>query len=212
MTGINQLWHSGILQEWLRALERYWEFVRPANLELERSMESLDLETIRQLDSKGWYDFLLNQYFPWKYTALNRRATTTKWLRQYAEEGRLDELHVIMKRLLQLNTQDILQGLRTAIEIKGLGTAGASGLLALLYPKNFGTVDQFAVKALRAVRGLSEARDVARMNPDSLSLRDAVLLISIMRRKAEENNRLFGTSDWTPRKIDKVLWTYGRDN
>ena len=71
---------------------------------------------------------------------------------------------------------------------------------------------QFVVKALRAVRGLSEARDVARMNPDSLSLRDAVLLISIMRRKAEENNRLFGTSDWTPRKIDKVLWTYGRDN
>ena len=210
--GINHLWHSGDPQEWSRALERYWEFVRPANIDLERAMESLDLERIRQLDSQGWYDFLLNEYFRWKYTTPNRYSTTTKLLRQYAEKGSLDELHAIMKSLLQLNREDILQGLKTASEIKGLGTAGASGLLALLYPQKFGTVDQFAVKALGGVSGLPEARDVARMKPDGLSLRDGVLLISIMRRKAEENNRLFRTSDWTPRKIDKVLWTYGRDN
>jgi hypothetical protein len=48
------------------------------------------------------------------------------------------------------------------------------------------------------------------MNPQNLSVADGVLLIGILNRKAKENNRLFSTSAWTPRKIDMVLWTYGR--
>ena len=39
---------------------------------------------------------------------------------------------------------------------------------------------------------------------------DAAALIAIMRRKAAENNQAFRTSTWTPRMVDKVLWTYGR--
>ena len=49
------------------------------------------------------------------------------------------------------------------------------------------------------------------MKPDSLTVKDGVVLIEIMRRKAAANNRLLGTDSWTPRKIDKVLWTYGRN-
>ncbi|MFW6027899.1 MAG: hypothetical protein ACOC91_03740, partial [bacterium] len=93
---------------------------------------------------------------------------------------------------------------------RGLGTAGASGLLALMYPRKFGTVDQFAVKALRQVNGLPEAAALARMTPESLSIRDGVLIIGILRRKAADNNRMFKSNAWTPRKLDKVLWTYGR--
>jgi hypothetical protein len=95
-------------------------------------------------------------------------------------------------------------------QIRGLGTAGASGLLALMYPEAFGTVDQFAVKALRDVDNLAEEPLLAAMNPDGLNTKDGVLLINIMRRRAAQNNRLFNTDEWTPRKIDKVLWTYGR--
>ena len=88
----------------------------------------------------------------------------------------------------------------------GLGPAGASGLLALLFPARFGTVDQFVVGALRRVRCLPERDQLERMKPESLTIAHGVVLIEIMRRKAVSLNELFNTSGWTPRKIDKILW------
>jgi hypothetical protein len=210
MVGISELWCSRDPLVWNEALERYWEFVARANLELERRMESLDLERIRQLDAQGWYDFLLSEYFRWKYTAPNRYASTTRSLRRYKETNALAELKRIKRRLLAFDVTDIRQGLSIAREIKGLGTAGASGLLALMYPETFATVDQFVVKGLREVEDLPEGASLTRMNPEGLSIANGVLLIGIMRRKAFENNQIFHTATWTPRKIDKILWTYGR--
>ena len=48
------------------------------------------------------------------------------------------------------------------------------------------------------------------MKPKSLDTADGVFLINLMARKATENNRAFGTNTWTPRTMDKFLWTYGR--
>ena len=155
-------------------------------------------------------NFLGTNTFRWKYTAPNRYATTTRQLRRYVDDDTLGDLDQIRKRLLTLDPDYIRSGLETASAIRGLGTAGASGLLALMYPKNFGTVDQFAVKALRQVQGLPEAAALAQMNPEALTISDGVLIIDILRRKAADNNRVFKSDAWTPRKLDKVLWTYGR--
>lgn len=206
---IADLWHSTEAHAWEQALPRYWDFVRPANLELERAMETLGLDRIRRMDAPGWYHSLLDEYFRWKYTAANRYATTTRHLRRYAETGTLDALHRIKERLLTIDRTDVRRALSIADEIRGLGIAGASGLLSLMYSDTFATVDQFVVTALRGVRDLPEHAAVARMNPEGLTMQDAVLLIGIMQRKAVENSRRFGTA-WTPRKVDKVLWTYGR--
>jgi hypothetical protein len=133
MIGIAKLWHSTDPHVWEQALDRYWDFVQPRNLDLERTLEGLDLKRIRSMDAKGWYEFLRDEYFRWKYTAANRYATTTKHLRTYEqEEGALDALHQIKERLLALDPIDIRLALSTASEIRGLGTAGASGLLALM--------------------------------------------------------------------------------
>jgi len=56
-----------------------------------------------------------------------------------------------------------------ATSIHGLGIAGASGLLTLMYPDQFGTVDQFVVKALREVEGLPQRAALERMNPEASS-------------------------------------------
>lgn len=125
--------------------------MQPRNTALERSLDTLDLERLRRLDAQGWYDFLKDEYFRWKFTAPNRYATTTRQLRRYIDDHALDDLDRIRKRLLTLDANDIRPGLETAHAIRGLGTAGASGLLALMYPRKFGTVDQFAVKAVRRV-------------------------------------------------------------
>ncbi|ADB14897.1 hypothetical protein Psta_0201 [Pirellula staleyi DSM 6068] len=207
---VRELWQSASPDEWEQALDRYWELVRPENIELEKRLESLQISWLRSLGPQAWYDFLHDDYFRWKYTASNRYATTTKSLRYYLSEGKLQELLEIGQRLWNINPNDVRAGLSIASEIRGLGTAGASGLLSLVYPMHYGTVDQFVVKALREVDGLPEATSLAKMKPEGLSLRDGELLIQIMHRKAMENNERFAVTHWTPRLIDKVLWTYGR--
>ncbi len=90
--------------------------------------------------------------------------------------------------------------------IHRLGIAGASGLLALLFPKDFGTVDQFVVKNLRSIEGIEELDILESMNPEGLRIKDGVVLNKIMKGKAEVLNRTNNTDKWTPRLIDMVLW------
>ena len=210
MESIGLLWRSGDENDWISALERYWPLVKPVNLALEEEMQNLDARRVARLDARGWYDFLHDKYFRWKYTAPNRLATTRNQLARYAETDTLHDLLGIKERLFSFDRDDIAEGLRIASAIRGLGTAGASGLLALLFPESFATVDQFVVKALRDVGSLPEHDRLMGMREEGLAVRDGVTLIQIMRNKAAENNRAFGTDTWTPRKIDMVLWTYGR--
>ena len=117
----------------------------------------------------------------------------------------------IRDRVLGCENTSIRNALRAATQFKGLGPAGASGLLALLFPAKFGTVDQFAVGALRRVQCLPERDQLKRMNPESLTISHGVVLVEIMRRKAVSLNELFNTVEWTPRKVDKILWTSERE-
>jgi hypothetical protein len=208
---IGELWYSRDPAAWDAALERYWHFVHRTHREMERAMEDLDRETIRGLTPDTWFAFLHDKYFWWKYTAPNRYATTTAVLRRKAAapSGRAALDHM-REELVSLDPTDITGALQIAWQIPGLGPSGASGLLALLYPQFFGTADQFVVKALRAVPDLPESDIVARMKPGGLGVRDADVLIRIMRRQAGQLSNAFGTTSWTPRAIDKVLWTYGR--
>ncbi len=175
---------------WLQALERYWDYVKPVNVELEKELEALDVESVRRMNVQEWYDFLYHKYFRWKYTAANRLAATRKSLQKYMETNSLDELLKIKERLFSFDKENIREGLKIASEVKGLGIAGASGLLALLFPDKFGTVDQFVVKALREVGTLSEMDALEKMNPEGLTISDGVILSKIMRAKADENNRV----------------------
>ncbi len=209
-TAIGKLWESKNESLWKKCLDRYWDFVEvnlKQNYELEREMNALSPQDLEPLDSEGWYNFLKEKYFRWKYTDSRRYASTTKELRRYIEKNRLDELFSIKQRLLALDVSDIKIGLKTTRAIHGLGTAGASGLLSLLYPGAFGTVDQFVVKALLYIPDIPEKAILERMNPSSeISLTNGVFLIKLMRKKAGELNKTFETNFWTPRKIDMILW------
>lgn len=206
---IPELWHSTDARVWDRALDGHWNLINPENLALERELDTLALDALRSLDATEWYDFLHEKYFRWKYTAPNRLATTRASLSWYIEKSALDALNQIRLRLLALDPRDIRAAIATATEIRGLGTAGASGLLALMYPHAFATVDQFVVIALREVGDPFIASAVSGMNPEGLTLKNGVVLIEILRRKAEENNRIFPRPAWTPRKVEMILWTYG---
>jgi hypothetical protein len=208
--GVSQMWNGCDRETWQKALDRYWTFVKPANLVLEQEMDQLNADTVMKMGPDGWYKFLLEKYFRWKYTAPNRYASTTRILRTYASNNELSALHAIKERLFARDKNNIEQCMAVACSIRGLGTAGASGLLAVLFPAYFGTVDQFAVKALSRIPELPESQQIAAMHPESLRLDQGALLIRIMRRKAAELNRAFSTNLWTPRKVDMILWTCAR--
>lgn len=106
--------------------------------------------------------------------------------------------------------KDNILGIEIASGIRGLGIAGASGLLSILFPKYFATVDQFVVKSLLRVNNLEEYNVIKQMKPENLNSRDAEVLIKIIRDKANELNNKFNADVWTPRKIDKVLWAIDR--
>lgn len=146
---IGELWYSRDPEAWLRALDRYWTFVQPRNIELERRMETVERDRVRVMTADEWFAFLHDDYFPWKYTEPKRYATTTGVLRRKADNppGRL-ALDRVRNQLFAIDPVDVRSCIDVALRIPGLGTAGASGLLAILDPDFFGTVDQFAVKAL----------------------------------------------------------------
>jgi len=210
MNNTREMWNSNDSELWEEALSRYWTFVKPSNMSLEKEMDQLDPDIVKAMNPEEWYKFLMEKYFRWKYTAPNRYASTTKMLKTYSEDNGLLLLYKIKEELFAFDRDDIEHGLKIATSIKGLGAAGASGLLAVIFPAHFGTIDQFAVKALSEIPELPEIEIIRNMKPLSLRVRDGVVLINVMRRKARELNRAFSTERWTPRRVDMILWTCAR--
>jgi hypothetical protein len=192
MKKFNEIWLSESEKDWNRLLKAYWGRILEDNIQIEYELNRLTPDQIKNMNANKWYQFLLTKYFVWKYTAKNRLATTTNHLKKYAENNELDQLHDIKNKILALDKTDIFNSLDVAHKIRGLGVAGASGLLSLIYPRDFGTVDQFVVYALRQV---DEHKDKAeKMKAENLSLDDGVVLIKIMRKKSSEMNAKFSTS------------------
>lgn len=206
---INKLWYSNDEALWNQALDSYFnsELIKKGNMNLEIEIDNLNPVTVKDMSTEGFYNWLYNIYFVWKYTAANRLATTRKSLSRYLYENRMNELKQIHFDLFTFDINDIKEGLQIARSIYGLGISGASGLLAVLYPCYFGTVDQFVVKALCEVDSLPEKDLVCKMNPNNITIKDGVLLIKIMKYKADELNSIFNTDKWKPRDIDKILWS-----
>lgn len=207
---INTLWHSGSITDWQTALDNYWKHLSFKNISVEREFETIDSNQISTMSAEQFYEFLHDKYFVWKYTAANRLVTSRKHLERYVNENRMNELERIHRNLFSFDLTDTGLGLRIAMNIRGLGSAGASGLLAILFPTYFGTIDQFVVTALCSIEGLEENSRLAAMRPENLTEKDGIAIISILRNKAAMLNREFGTTQWTPRKIDKILWSIGR--
>jgi hypothetical protein len=204
---LTELWASNDPALWEKALASYEAFVKPANLDLERRLEDMGTERISNMSPEQWHAFLRNEYFVWKYTQPNRLITTRGQFDRWVEKNGLDALDKVRLHLLSLGPH-IGLAIKCLTKIGGLGVAGASGLLSLVYPDKFGTVDQFVVKALQQVEALPEAEEIAAMasrmeGKKGLSLTevDAVILTKILRRKAAELGH-----GWTPRKVDAVLW------
>lgn len=148
-------------------LNSYWDLVKPTNLELEKRMDRLEFKLVENMELDEFYEFMIEDYFQWKYTDSRWLKRNREYFSRYASEEKLDELWEIKEELFSFNLNDIERGLKITSSIKGLGVAGGSGLLALLFPAYFATVDQFVVKSLILL-------DEFKNNIDLIKMKDKV--------------------------------------
>ncbi len=204
---VKTLWNSGSVSDWYERLLLYYHMPSVVdNYSLEIQLEMLKPEDVEAMTAEQFYDFLYSKYYVWKFTEGQRRKRCINLLKA----GGTKDLVRIKNDLFELfnKAPDGTKALmKTVTQIHGLGPAGGSGLLAILFPEHYGTIDQFVVKSLQKV-GLPEAQ---RMDPEYLTIEDAVVLEDIYRSKARKLNSFSGGNNWTPRRIDMVLWTYGRN-
>ena len=203
---VKTLWDEGTERDWLDALSKYETMDSVEGNEVEKELAELDPNWVKGLNAEEFYTFLHDSYFKWKFTDCRWFPPNLRRLEMYETEGK-EELGIIKDTIFSLHKRRP-DGTRALMEevtkIHGLGPAGGSWLLSILFPEHYGTIDQFVVKSLQKV-GVPEAQ---RMNPENLMIEDAVVLEDIYRRKARELNDRFGTTAWTPRNIDMVLWTF----
>ena len=208
------LWYEGKESDWRTALSAYYD--NPSvnrNKDIESKMDTINSDNIRRMTVQEFYRFLHDEYFVWKYTAKNRLATTRSHLEKYEAEGmiQLEKVQRGIFRAFDEDPEDTEELICKAKRIYGLGTAGASGLLAILFPEYYGTIDQYLVYSLRRIEGLPEHSALNKMKPESLTTKDGVVLEAILRRKATELNEKFDSNEWNPKKIDMILWAYNRE-
>lgn len=207
---IDYLWKQGSESDWLNALEHYYLKLSDKARTLDAYLETIRAEEVQAMSVEDFYSFLHDKYYVWKYTGsyLPRRQRD---MQKYVAQNNLNELSEIKYRLFVADRNDIDACLQIAMRIHGLGVAGASGLLSILFPENFGTVDKFLIIALSKISDWEYENELARINPnDAISRKNGVFLIKLLQGKAAELNKAFGTDFWTPRKIDMVLWAIER--
>lgn len=214
---LNELWDYGTADQWNEAVDNY-VYVDSAhrNIKLERDMNNSItlLSRFEKMNAELLYDFILDEFIVWKYTAPNRKATTVKYYKKKHAKSK-QSLIPIRDNIINIYKccpDDTRNLLKEAMKIGGIGVAGGSGLLSLLFPSKYGTVDYFIVERLKEIKSYPEIiqKNIKKINSKNISIRATEFLENLYREKADSLNKKFETSEWTPRKIDMVLWSYGR--
>ena len=152
---LNTLWYCDDENTWINALEHYWDILNTNQIEIEKYMNEINADYIRDLSTEEFFDFLHDKYFVWKYTQKNRLSRLLNILEKYKSNNEMHKLESIHKRIFTTPKSNIEKCIEVTIEIDGLGTAGATGLLSILFPEHFSTVDQFVVKRLCEINDIN---------------------------------------------------------
>lgn len=216
------LWESQDPYVWDRCLKAYWD-VRSVrnNLAIEQEMDVVAncRQTLFDADARSWYRFLYDKYRPWKLKSQAKFFTDLQDKFQKRYDGARGELDALKWKLLRADKTDLTGCLQIVTLIEGFRIPTGSGLLAVLFPESFGTVDKLILRAFLTIPSVNSKYRLdawthnddeyfskgSKTDPKRYEL--ASRLIALFTQKATENNRLVGTAHWTPRKVEMALWT-----
>ena len=158
-----------------------------------------------------FFDIVYSKYGRWKYTDYRffskykstniDESTKINFLKDF--KGYIGKIET-NKFCDEIETKKFIkEGLKYRFKLPGIGVAGMSGILSLILPDKFGVVDRYVAMALETVAGIKVS------HYDDLSDFNAAELEWCMIEKARKLNELkIGDIHWTPRDIDKALWSY----
>lgn len=204
---IKSLWNSEEKTAWDSALQNYQQQIKSSNLDVENKLNAMKSQDFQSMTGKDFYAFL-RDYAQWKYTDGRIKSNVQKRIEEYYEEHSDEEMKRILDNIFAIDLEDVYLHIENIKRIKGIGVAGASGILSLVFPKHFGTVDRFAVENLKEIYkndSVCESK-LNKINSIDISTYDAVLVIKIYQAKACQLNQKLKTEAFTPRIIDMVLW------
>ena len=207
-TDIKKLWNSKEETDWEDALEwtNHQTEVKMSNTEIGQKLSRMTTDDFRKMNGQDFYRFLVGDYARWKYTDGRIRSRVQHAIEEFHQRYTDLEFNKILEGIFVIDPDDIYLHLTNITRITGIGVAGASGILALVLPQYFGTVDRFAVENLQKVYDENSfyGKKLHKMNPQHISVYDAVTVIRIYREKAEEVTKIYRRVV-TPREIDMVL-------
>lgn len=215
MVTTSELWNSSEIEVWHEGLNSYWNIASvQCNLAIEIELDELykSRGSVLLWDADLWYEFFLDKYLPWKLSSQPTYSHFRENFVRLYDENR-ERLREVMDRLSRLNRRNPEECIELLIGLDYIGIPMATGLLALLFPEDFGTLDRIILRNLKSIPDISSLFGLQNIDEQFLSrkTRRAVNLASnfihLFRRKAEELNTLFETDAWTPRKIDMALWS-----
>lgn len=203
---INKIWHSNDKDLWNQGILEYYYMIE--NVKNEQYIENISREPskVKNMNGDEVFEFLHDHYFEWKYTACNRLANCIKWLDEADKKdyfrGDLKNVINSIFELVEFDPSNYKKIISKAKKIPGIGISGASGLVSILFPDKYATVDQYLVKALNCIEQPEfDYMIIEKMvdKPDDLTISNACDLQLILQKKAKEIGLV-------PRQIDMVLW------
>ncbi len=178
--------------------------------EIEIKFDNYNEITFQNMDNREWLTFIRDEYQTWKHTNGMVRAK----LKRIVSEVDGQIICEIHSTLLSSDKVDIQNNLQLFCDLPGFGPPSASGVLSLMFPTHFGTVDRRVIGTFKQCQN-SDIRDrlaklIDRYERNSgnmwFSVPEAALVIQVYRDAAEELSRRSGVT-WTPRMVDKALWS-----
>lgn len=207
---INQLWCNGKEKDWKEILESYKYGIKEGHHQIEKEMQNLKFQDIKFLSTREFQNWLCNKFFYWQHTSDYYRKNAVNKFENFIEQYGIEELACYQKQIFDLDLNNISKCLDIVMKVGGIGIVGATGLLSVLYPEKFGTVNRDTNNALSKIKALGEHEYLNEVK--NITLKKARIIIEIYRKKAEELNKKYKNQYWTPRKIDMVLWTIEKNN
>lgn len=207
------LWRADDRRPWDDLLKAYW--AQPtviAVLDLCKNLEHLKREEVLGLEDHAWYQWLRDSFIPWserRWLGKRQRDLDAQW-------GHGRGRTVIGDARTKVETAMEKGGAGDAIplllRIAGFGPSSVAALLALLFPESCAAASEGVMRFLHAVSALPQrARLLAIGSPKPLTDEAVLLLMEVFREKAASLNREFGLHCWTPRLVERCVWTYDSD-
>ena len=209
---IKDIWNCNEEGKWKDAEEEYSKRINQVAI-IEKKFEQMTTEEILDLSPDKFYIFLRDMYFPWKFTGVylkprleNLKTIENKKMQIKDVIDDLKELQTRIEDKKELNDDDMSNAIRNLQKIPGIGPSAATGLLSILFPTHFGTIDKFVAINLKKV-----GYDISEQDCINISVENAINMENILLKKVKKMNTDMNTDYWTPRRLDKILWSIRED-